>query len=416
MDRKYRQKLLLFVWLFLITILLLTLGFYQQEVNSNQAIIRLGNPLVADGKTDRALNVWDLQAFNDKIYVSGGSSVENAGPINVWAYNPKTQSFEKEYTVEEEVIERFRVFDNELFIPAGDPRSGDANKFYRKEADNKWHKYSYNSLALAHVRDLIKTNSGDILLVGNSRNPANSSQPGTAITMDNGNTFQGAGINKIPVINDEPILFFNWFFSVFSYQNQIYAPTSLLKNKVDIPGAIAVYSKKQKKFELDYSLSNLDFIPKNLNSKNDLSIINRIWNTLEYRDSLIYSVRSYAINSRNNHQAYMNSLGIFIKKSLKSEPLFVEFPDQKSLGEDILLINDQLYALANKKQKEDFIVYVYQLTSLNKNLEWQEVLHFPSQNRARSFEYLNGKFYFGLGQDYGEAIANSGDILSYTIK
>lgn len=213
-------------------------------------------------------------------------------------------------------------------------------------------------------------------------------------------------------------------FSVFSYQNQIYAPTSLLKNKVDIPGAIAVYAQKQKKFELDYSLSNLDFIPEDLNSKNDLSIINRIWNTLEYRDSLIYSVRSYAIDPRNNHQAYMNSLGIFIKKSLKSKPLFVEFPDQKSLGEDVLLINDQLYALANKKQKEDFIVYVYQLTSLpayqltslNKNLEWQEVLHFPSQNRARSFEYLDNSFYFGLGQDYGEAIANSGDILSYTLK
>ncbi|MFM2311642.1 MAG: hypothetical protein RLZZ04_918 [Cyanobacteriota bacterium] len=179
---------------------------------------------------------------------------------------------------------------------------------------------------------------------------------------------------------------------------------------------IAVYDQTQKKFELDYSLSNLDFISEDLNFDSDLSIISRIWNTVEYRGNLIYSVRSYSIDTRNTHQAYMNSLGIFIKKSLESKPLFVEFPAQQSLGENILLINDRLYALANKKQKEHFVVYVYQLSSLNKNLEWQEILHFLGQNRARSFEYLDGKFYFGLGQDYGEAIANSGDILSYTTK
>ncbi|MFM2311641.1 MAG: hypothetical protein RLZZ04_917 [Cyanobacteriota bacterium] len=81
MDKKYRQKLLVFAWLFLITLLLLAWGFDRQEVNSNQSIVRLGNPLLTDGKKGRALNVWDLQAFNGKIYLGGGSSVENAGPI-----------------------------------------------------------------------------------------------------------------------------------------------------------------------------------------------------------------------------------------------------------------------------------------------------------------------------------------------
>jgi hypothetical protein len=415
MDGKYRQKLLVFVFLFLITLLLLALGFSKQEINSNKSIVRLGNPLLADGKTDRALNVWDLQVFNGKIYLGGGSSVENAGPINVWAYNTETQSFEKEYTVDEEAIEHFKVFDKELYIPAADPHSSDTNKFYRKEADGNWHKYSSKDVTLAHVRDLIKTNSGDILLVGNSRNPQDSSQPGTAVTTDNGITFQGAGIDKIPVINNEPILFFNWFFSVFSYQNKIYAPTSLLKNKVDLPGAIAVYNRNRKKFEINYSLSNLNFIPKNLNFSSDRPIINRIWNTVEYHGSLIYAVRSYAISPSNDQQDYMNSLGIFYKKTLKSSPLFIQFPDQKSLGEDLLLVDNQLYALANKKQNKTFIVYVYKLNQSNTYLHWKKIVHFKSKNRVRSFEYLNSVFYFGLGHDYQEEVGDSGAILKYKI-
>ena len=416
MNRKNRQKLLTFISLFVITVLLLALGLSRPEVK-NDNIVRLGNPLLSDGKTDRALNVWDLQVFDGKIYIAGGSTVENAGPINVWAYNPTTQNFIKEYTVDEEAIEHFRVFDNELYIPAADSRSNDASKFYRKTAGGKWHQHSYDSLKLAHVRDLIKTNSRDILLVGNSRYSKDSSKPGTAITSDNGITFQGAGIDKIPVINNKPILFFNWFFSVFSYQNRIYAPTSLLKNKTNLSGVIAVYNHAKRKFELDYSLSNINFIPKDVNYNNDLPIINRIWNAIEYQNNLIYSVRSYSIDPRNNDRAYMNSIGMYVKSDLKSNPVPLKFTLLNSIGEDAITIDNQLYVLANKKEfANTYTIYVFKADDVFQADKWSEVLHFKSKNKARSFEYLDSNFYFGLGQDYGEKIANAGDILSYTVQ
>ena len=416
MNRKNRQKLLTFISLFLITIILLVFSFFRQEVSSNEFVVRLGNPLLSDGKTDRALNVWDLQVFQNKIYIAGGSTVENVGPINVWAYDPANGTFEKEYTVDEEAIEHFQVFDDELYIPAADPRSNDANKFYQKTVDGKWHQYSSDSVTLSHVRDLIKTSSGDILLIGNSPHSKNSSKPATAITSDNGMTFQGAGIDKIPVMNNNPIILYNWFFSVFSYQNKIYAPTSLLKNKVNLPGVTAVYNPTKNKFELDYSLSNINFIPEDLNSNIDQPIINRIWNPVEYHNNLIYPVRSYSIEPRSYKQAYMNSLGMYVKSDIKSNPLPLEFPMPNSVGEDAIIIDDQLYALANRKKLSNkYTIYVFKANDFQAN-KWSEVLHFDSKNKARSFEYLDGKFYFGLGQDYGEPIADAGDILSYTVQ
>ncbi len=70
------------------------------------------------------------------------------------------------------------------------------------------------------------------------------------------------------------------------------------------------------------------------------------------------------------------------------------FLDEKSVGEDLLVIDNQLYAIANAKiAKNKFIVYVYKTDDPNVAENWQEVFHFRSRNKVRSFEYLNDKFY-----------------------
>ena len=116
--------------------------------------------MARDGKTGRSLNVGDLQVFDGQIYVAGGSTVDNTGPINVWAYNPRTQQFNQDYRVAEEAIEHYRVFNNQLYIPAADPRGSDAPKFYRRGLNRPWQQYASNAVTLAHVRDLIQNLHG----------------------------------------------------------------------------------------------------------------------------------------------------------------------------------------------------------------------------------------------------------------
>jgi hypothetical protein len=314
-------------------------------------------------------------------------------------------------------MEHYKVFDNKLYIPAADPRNADKNKYYRRNNDGTWTKYASDRVRLAHVRDLIQTRDNNILLVGNNRNVTqDSSLPGTAITTDDGLSFRAAGLERTP----GNILDFNWFFSVFSYQDRIYAPTSLLRDIGNYASTIAVYNPETKKFILEPNLKNDEFIPTKQIGKNrskyGMYVIYRLWNPVEFNNYLIYSVRSYANDPEYYEEFYMNSLGMYLKEKIGKSPRKVNFPRQ-AIGEDVLIIDDELYVLANqRKSRNEFIVYVYKTKNPANRRKWQKVLDFPSTNKARSFEYLNGKFYFGLGQDYGDAIANSGDILSYTLK
>ena len=422
MNQKHRRKLL-FISLVLIATYVLSSGNFSKNSKTDSSAVRLGNPLETDGKQGRALNVWDLQVFNGKIYIAGGSTVSNSGPINVWAYNPETQSFIKEYTVAEEAIEHYRVFNEQLYIPAADPIQGDSNKFYRKKKGDKWTKYASNTVKLAHVRDLFQTKSGFLLMVGNNRNSNNRNKdaPGTAITKDDGVSFQGAGVDNSPSIGNVVLADFNWFFSIFSYQNKIYAPTSILKDAWILPGTIAIYDKEKESFILDSKLDNSEFIPvqqiEENKGKYGFETIYRIWHPVEFKNSLVYPMRSYSnsSNRRKYKESYMNSLGMYLKKDMGKSPEILALPAQ-AIGEEILVINKELYVLANKKGfRNRFTTYVFKtIDPTNKNA-WQKVLSFDSKNKARSFEYLDGTFYFGLGQDYGEAIGNSGDILSYQV-
>lgn len=417
---KYRFRSIVLTTIFL-TALFFTvagcLGSPFQLERANVTVKKLGNPLRQDGQSDRALNVWDLQVFKDKIYLAGGSTVTNAGPISVWAYDPGTQKFVREYSVDEEAIEHYRVFGNQLYIPAADPTQGDRNKFYRRQTNGQWQKYTSEAIKLAHVRDLIEVNSNEILMVGNSRQPDKPSGRGSALATatTEGLVFKTAGVN----IQSNGVILadFNWFFSIFEYQDRIFAINSLLRDADNYGGSITEYNPTTRQLELADRLRNEEFIPLNLigkNSSHGIDIIYRLWNPVEFQNYLIYPVRSYSITPKNYRQAYMNSIGFFYKSGMGNTPQRVKLP-RRAMGEDVLIIDDELYALGNKKRRDDkYIIYVFKTDRLERKIKWQQVAKFASTNKARSFEYLDGTFYFGLGQDYGEKIGNSGDILSYT--
>ncbi len=400
----------------LVLVLLVSTSSCSAQVpDVTERLETLGNPMAGDGKIGRALNVWDLQRFGGKIYLAGGSTVSNAGPINVWAYNPSQKGFEKEFTVREEAIEQFKVFGKSLFIPAADPKAGDKHKFYRRTLDQTWKLSQSPKPALAHVRDLIKTKSGAILLVGNNRRVVKDpSQPSAAITRNQGASFRAAGLEQSTQTAA------NWFFSVFPYRGKIYAPTSLLRDAYNQTGVIGVFNRKRQKIELSQTLRNDEFIPRTLLGpqvgSQGAEVIYRLWKPTVYKGTLVYPVRSYSYTQATYQSAYMNSIGFYVKKNIGVTPTAVVFPDGQSMGEDTLIWNDYLYALANTKiSAEEFWVYVYRTKNPLDSRSWEAVLRFKSRNKARSFEYLEDAFYFGLGQDYKDLVADSGSILRVSV-
>lgn len=417
----------LFVALFL-SILAFSCALSQNYERARAAeqkvtVEKLGNPSAEDGLSGRALNVWDLQVFNQKIYLGAGSVADNSGPIKVWAYDPSKKTFVSEYTLHEEAIEHFQVIDNALYIPAADPRGNDSNKYYRKQTDGEWKKFASPAVGLAHVRKIVQLDDKSLLVVGNGRSSQQppAQPPGAAITRDRGASFQEVEVTGIPPTGNSIFIDFSWFLSAFSFDGKVYAVNSILRDTGGYEGYLTVYDPDTQKLELDLTIDASKFIPvSNIDEeagKYGLEAIYHIWRTEEFLGNLVYSVKTFSNIDNNNsiQKNYLNSLGLYVKESMDKPPQEIKFAPQ-AVGEDLLVIDNELYALANQKHdEENFTVSIYKTTTPADLSSWSEVLSFESANRARSFEYLDNTFYFGLGQDYGEAIANSGDIVSYTL-
>ena len=75
----------------------------------------LGNPYMKQYKNGEgvyARNIWDMQLFEDKIYIGAGNSsnegpAQNAGRVYVVSLDPKTAKFKYEFKIAEEQIDIF---------------------------------------------------------------------------------------------------------------------------------------------------------------------------------------------------------------------------------------------------------------------------------------------------------------------
>jgi len=102
-----------------------------------------------------------------------------------------------------------------------------------------------------------------------------------------------------------------------------------------------------------------------------------------------------------------------LKDSLQGPAKKVNFPSGNGVGEDLKVIGNQIYALVNEKLgPNQFKVYVYVSNNpTDEASSWEEVLALNTTNMARSFEYHNGYFYFGLGYNQGDGVEEAGQLI-----
>jgi len=347
------------------------------ELDYTKEVKDLGIPLISKYPNDiLSRNVWDMQLYNNRIYIGAGDYDKNTGPVDVYYLDLETEEFVKEGSVDDEQINRYVVIDNQLIITGTDPREGWDYGSYHVWNDNSWTK-NKTLLGAIHNFDLVKYHDKLFAGIGND------SDTSIVMSTDNGETF-----SYVYMYDDESTkLEVN---STTSGQYRVY-DLIVFKDKLYAFCNYKLYEYieeeniflKRSLYQIYYgSAPGLYYVP--LKTK------------LVYDDKLILI---------NGSIKYTENLDSFTTVGF----------NETTYAYDALTIDGELYVLCDTPVDDRHVIKVYKTTDCQK---WDLVMYFNYKDFARSFEYANGTFYFGIGTIKSTTIdgANSGRILKAKLK
>ena len=375
-----------------IFLLFISISIFANDVTNNIRV--LANPYIeryAGIEKAYARNIWDMQLYNGAIYIGAGNSsnigpVPNAGRVPISVLNLKNDSFKFKYVVSEEQINRFKIYNNTLYIPGHDAtQKWEFGNFYKYE-NNKWIKYRTIPNAL-HVYDITLFNDKLYIALGLKNGSA------VGISYDNGKTWEIQKLGEGRV------------YTLLNINQELFAVKYFNKSKK------AYYSvaklDKNGKFKPQPNIRAENIFPyTQLSEKSKkLTRVKNLGNTIFYIGAYVH----------NDHQSL--PFGFYTAKVAKNtlEATKIAIPNNY-IPRDIVIRDEIIYLLVSQKDTNRVIVIKLFSDDIS---NYKELLEFKSSTFARSFEEYNGNFYFGLGceiknpKNYrrGELIPSSGSII-----
>ncbi|MCM8532761.1 MAG: hypothetical protein NE330_16455 [Lentisphaeraceae bacterium] len=370
--------------------------FVYSEVDLSDKVEKLGVPygsFYRGGAKIYARNVWDLKAFDGRLYIGAGNSsnlgpARNAGPLPIISWDPKTQKFVEEFTIQDEQIDLFYEFDGQLYTPGHDPKeSWKLGNFYRLEDSGKWQKHrtipgGIHVYAMHQKGSRLYAGLGAINAVPNAPKGKKSGSA-VAVSEDKGKTWQkintgGWRIHSFLEVAGEvyatDIFIGPDYVKVLKkmHREELYAPVyefekGKVERRLDLPAEVIF-----KGFKIEGMRMAKVVKP-------------QIWN-----GGALY----IGAACHNDHQFW--SFGLFYALSLKKgevKTAYVKLPEACQIW-DLKVRNGTIYVLARALDGSQ-TNYLFKSKDLSKKFE--TVLTFKSSTFARSFEFLDGDAYFGLG-------------------
>ena len=382
------MKNLLYIFYFIISML------YAKDVTTKLKYI--GTPYLHQYQSEEdtySRNVWDLQIYNNLLFIGAGNSANegpsiNSGPVYLKVYNPKTNKFSVETKINDDQIDIFKILNNHLLIPGHDATaSWDWGNFYMRLKNNKWHQYRNIPKAL-HVYDLVIKDKKLFAAIGLNEGAA------VGITTDMGKHWNIIKLGRSRVYN------------FLNIGDEFYA---IKKFKRTSSGYFSVAQYINGKFMPRYDVSIYDIFP-------DTKFIikySRMIRAISFDKRAIY-IGAYKYNS---HQT--KPFGLYwIKNNAHKIDIKHYIPH------DILRRDNKLYVLVSEEIDDKTTNIKVLEFNINNLSTYKELFSFKYGTFARSFELLNGKFYFGMGSDVDEGNhwkmsdikKETGDIIIYDWK
>jgi hypothetical protein len=367
----------------------------------------LGNPFTARPIFSR--NVWDMQAFANRVYLGHGDFISNTGSVPIFYFDPALQQIVADpvfsaltpdcpitgtgnYCVDDEEITSFRVIDNKLYLPGIDGTeqwNQHGNLYVREAAATGWAKYRTVPLAL-HVYDLYKF-----------PDPLSPALPPRLIA-----GIGAYGPDPVPISRDDGQSVEGWSTSTVNWPAELYTPIIRLFNLGGRLYGSAQAHRNNLLVRYDGG-DTFNFVP--------FAEANQMFpDKLDVTGTPTINVRVFRELNLGSQLVYLGVTGFqqipfgLYRATEVTQAQPIALPVAGLAPMDLLLGADGLaYVLGQTGAAGSYTNYVFASADL---ANWSEVLRFPAATFARSFEYLGGYWYFGLGTTRQELSAASGEL------
>jgi len=347
----------------------------EHNVIAGKNIEILGNPFKGkyrDGSNSYARNVWDMQVFNGRIYLGHGNSnnmgpAPNAGPVDIWYWDIDDNRFVKEFVVDDEQIDHFRIIDGQLITPGHDPKEAwDLGNFYILE-EGQWKKIRTIPDAI-HNYDMLKFREQLFAALGTTNGAA------IAMSDDNGKTWNIFDLPKRRA------------FTLFPLNNKLYTST--------FGNAVFEYNKE------GFHQVLVNLFPDVTAVKNMLVV-----RPVRFKDTLVY------IGANNSIDHQWMPFGLFKATSIERSNN-IQLPEGDA-PYDIVVNGSYCYVLINSAPEPADGKYKNWVKVLRSEdlVTWQEIVRFEANTFARSFEISEEDIYFGMGSSAAQISPETGNIL-----
>jgi len=362
---------------------------------------------------ENARSVWDMQFWNERLYLAHGDAHSNAGPTDVWYYEPESNRFIKETTIDEEEIRSYVITADTLLIPGFDPREqGDSEEWrwgnlYR-HTDGEWTKLRTIPWGL-HLYDVLSS-EGTLFVTGDGSEAYVSQREMklafTHVSEDGGLTWNlhyPSDANRI----EELFELNGCVFASGAYDSILFRWTG-----TDFePLPVDPFPNLPPFGDHDYEKSFAPMLPSEW--QGDPSALLRAGHATDWRDGVLY-ICEYPYTRQpsevNGTRHVPESVGIYFATSITDDGIQrMEFLADDLMPRDIVVRDDTAYVLAVGKELDSSRARVYSASTPE---SWEMLFScdsFPAS--VYSMEVGNSRIYLGLG---GPSV-HSGEVYAFQI-
>lgn len=329
-----------------------------------------------------ARTAWDVEIFDNKLYIACGDYDANSGPIPIYCYDLDNKVWDISGTVPDEQIEHFKIINDTLMTPGCDPRGDWSYGNIYMLQENKWITNRTIPGGI-HQFDLIEFDNKLFVALG-----VVPGQYPIAVSNDDGKTFQQVIMYKDgnPIDTTVPSGTTSAqirVYDFFTLNGNLYAYYCLY---IDGAFSLEIYHYQNNGF---YYHSNMPTLIKSRRT----------------------TYRTFDEKLEYNGKVYFTTGNLYVTADMKT----VQKIDiaGKTAVTDIRVIENDLYILCATKNTDGSY-----RTSLWRKIpgeieRFHEIFFFNFPCPAQCFTYHNGTIYFGMGDGIlSESDPYNGTILS----